>query len=183
MSIRQSPVLAIACVLVTLSGYGCDDNGEKEPRVGRLSPSPISFNGVGQPTTNSIDYYAHGVTLQPAVVIPQLVPSAACPTRPPFLAPIRVVATGEADSDQFLSEVRMQFVDRSGGFGESMTLAGSQLVELFGSARIPRLGTRSFPFTFPFGCTGERTGTLTVFVFTGDPAGRKRSNSFSVAVR
>ena len=183
MSIRHSCLLAIVCVLVTLSGYGCDDNGEKEPRVGRLSPSPISFNGLGQPTTNSIDYYAHGVTLQPAVVIPQLVPSAACPTRPPFLAPIRVVATGEADSDLFLSEVQMQFVDRTGGFGGSMALAATQLVELFGSTRIPRLGSRTFPFTFPFGCTGERTGTLNVFVFTGDPAGRKRSSSFSVAIR
>ena len=184
MSIRHSRLLAIVWVLVTLSSYGCEDNGEQqEPRADRLSPSPISFNGLGRSTTSSIDYYAHGVTLQPAIIIPQLAPSAACPTRPPFLAPIRLVATGEAGSDSFLNEVQMRFVDRTGASGESMTLAGSQLVELFGSTRIPRLGTRSFPFVFPFGCTGEGTGTLNVFVFTGDPAGGKKSSQFSIAIR
>jgi hypothetical protein len=182
MSIRHSFLFPIVCVLVTLSG--CDDNGDDNgPRADRLSPSPISFNGIGERTTNSIDYYAHGVTLQPTIVIPQLAPDAACPTRPPFLAPVKVVATGDGDSELFLDEVRMQFVDHRGGVGGSMTLAGSQLVDLFGSRRIPRRGTRSFPLTLPFGCTGERTGVLSVFVFTGDPAGRKRTSSFSVAVR
>ena len=58
----------------------------------------------------------------------------------------------------------------------------AQLVELFGSTLVRRGNRRVFPFTFPFGCTGDRIGTITVAVFTGDPKGR-RSRSLSVDVR
>ncbi len=174
--------LAALCLLSTVLSFGCDsDNGEQQ-RPDRIGPSPISFRGLGEPTSNSIDYYAHGVTLQPALATPQLVPGAACPTHPPFLLPIRVVAVAGSDSDLFLSQVQMRFVDRGGVFGGSKTLTRAQLVELFGSTRIPRLGTRSFPITFPFGCTGLPAGTLTVAVFTGDSTGREKNTSLSMDV-
>jgi len=184
MSIRDSRLLAALCLVATVSSYGCDsDNGLKEERADRIGPSPISFNGLGEPITNSTDFFARGVTLQPAIVTPQLVPSAACPTRASFVAPIKVVAVAGGDSDLFLNQVDARFVDRKGAFRNSITFAHPQLVEIFGSTSIPRLAGRTFPFTFPFGCTGEFTGTLTVTVLTGDSIGRRGSRSFSVDVR
>jgi hypothetical protein len=184
MSSRDSLLGAIVCVFLALSGYGCDDNRETEPRADRLGPSPISFDRFATQSapTSSTDFYAHGITLQAGDIIPQLVPTAACPARPPFRAPITLIARGDADSDLFLNEVQMQFVDRTGRFGGSMVLAGSQLAERFGSTRIPPLGTRSFPVVFPFGCTGERAGTLNILVSTGDASGRRRSSSISARI-
>jgi hypothetical protein len=185
MSIHNSRVLATLCVLGTLSSFGCesDDNGRREDRADRIGPSAISFSGIGEPTSNSVDFYAHGVTLRPAIVTPQLVPGALCPTRPPFLAPIQLVAVADGDLDLFLNQVDVRFVDRKGVFGGAMSLGRSQLVDLFGSTRIPGRGRRLFPITLPFGCTGLSEGTLTVGVFTGDARGRERRHSLSVDVR
>ena len=176
--------LAALCILATLTSYGCeDDNGGSGNRVSSLRPSAISFNGLGEPAINSTDFYAHGVTLQPAVVIPQPVSGAACPTRPPFVAPFRVGVTNDDAEDVFLSEVQINFVPRGGAVGEAVTLSGSRLVDLFGSTRIPRFATRLFPLTLPFGCNGNRAGTLSVGVFMGDSSGRTRHRSLAVEVR
>jgi hypothetical protein len=70
-----------------------------------------------------------------------------------------------------------------GVFGETLTLSRSQLLERFGSLHIPRFGSRLFPLTLPFGCTGDRAGTLSVGVFTGDSHGRRRRESLTVEVR
>jgi hypothetical protein len=184
MFIHHAHRLAALLVLATLTSYGCEnDNGPDSERPGSIRPSPISFNGLGQPAINNTDFFSRGVTLQPAVVIPQLVPEAACPVRPPFLAPFRLKVTNEDQEDVFLSKVQMNFVGRTGRFGETLTLSGSQLVDRFGSIHIPRFGSRLFPLTLPFGCTGDRVGTLSVGVFTADSRGRMRQESLTVEVR
>jgi hypothetical protein len=184
MSINHARSLAALFVLATLASYGCEnDNGSGDEQAGMIGPSPISFSGVGQPTVNSTDFFARGVTLQPAVVIPQPATGASCPTRPPFLAPIRVTVSNSDDEDAFLSDLQMNFVGRSGRTGETLTLSRSQLVNRFGSVHIPRFGTRVFPLTLPFGCTGDRAGLLSVGVLTTDSHGRTERESLTVEVR
>ena len=185
MSINRSRLLGLLCVLTTLSGYGCDDdNHDGHDRGHRIGPSPISFNGVGQPAVNSIDYFAHGVTLQPAVTVPQALTGSACPTRPPFQVPFRIVGSGHGRSDLFIDEVQMRFVDRAGVVGGAMTMVRPQLIERFGSTHLPAVGTRAFPLTLPFGCVGRSVGTLEVVVLAGDSRERGvRRSSLSIDVR
>ena len=188
MSINRSRLLGLLCVLATLPGYGCEDNHDKDRRVHRIGPSPISFNGigfngVGQPAVNSTDFFAHGVTLQPAVTVPQALTGAACPTRQPFQVPFRIVGTGHGRSDLFLDQVQMRFVDRSGVVGGARTIVRPELVERFGSTHFPAVGTRSFPLTLPFGCVGQPFGTLEVVVLAGDSVRRDVRTSFLIDVR
>ena len=183
MSINRSRLLGLLCVLTTLPGYGCDDNHDVDDRVHRIGPSPISFSGVGQSAVNSIDYFAHGVTLQPAVTVPETVTGAACPTRQPFQVPFRIVGTGHGRSDRFIEQVQMRFVDRSGVVGGAMTMVRPELAERFGSTHFPAVGTRSFPLTLPFGCVGQRVGTLEVVVLAGDSVRRNVRTSFLIDVR
>jgi len=182
MFIYHAHRLAALFVLATLTSYGCENDNGSSNDPGVTRPSPISFNGLGEPATNSTDFFAHGVTLQPAVVIPQPVSGAVCPTRPPFVAAIGVKVTNQGGEDMSLHDVEINFVGRA-GFGEALTLSGSQLVDRFGSIHIPRFGSRVFPLTLPFGCTGDRVGTLSVGVRTTDTHGRTRHETLGVDVR
>src|SRR6187549_349 len=168
MSLNRSRWLGVLCILATLGISGCDDNDNLDDRADRIGPSPISFNGLGEPAVNSLDFFAHGVNLQPAVTAPQPLTGAACPSRPPFQVPFRIVGSGHGRSDLFIHEVQMRFVDRAGVIGGAMTLAGPQLTERFGSTQLPAVGTRSFPLVLPFGCVGSPVGVLHVFVLAGD---------------
>ena len=137
-----------------------------------------------RPQSNSVDFYAHGVTLQPAIVTPMVVTSAVCPTRRAIQAPIEVVAVADADSDLILNQVDARFVNRSGVFvGFEKTFAQRDLVDIFGSTLVPRAGSRTFPLTLPFGCTSDFSGTLAVAVFTGNSFGRTNTRTFTVVVR
>jgi hypothetical protein len=183
MFIHHAHRLAALFVLATLTSYGCENDNGNGGGADSIRPSPISFNGLGEPAINSTDFFSRGVTLQPAVVIPQLVSGAACPARPPFLATFRLKVTNDDRDDVSLNEVQINFIGRAGLIKETLTLSGSQLVARFGSAHIPRFGNRVFPLTLPFGCSGDRVGTLSVGVFTGDSRGRRRHESLSVEVR
>lgn len=183
MSSHCARLLAVVFVFATLSSYGCESGngtGWQEERFGGIRPSQIGFNGIAEPTTNTTNYYAHGVTLQSPVVIPQIAPMAACPTRS-FSAPVRIVVVGD-DSDVFLNQVDARFVDRKGVSRET-TLTRDDLTDVFGSTLVPRFGTRVFPLTLPFGCTADVNGTLAIAVFTGNAFGAINRTPFSVVVR
>jgi hypothetical protein len=179
MSFHESRVFAALCLLVMVASYGC---GEYRPARG-VGPSPVSFGASDTSPVNSIDFFARGVSLQPASIIPQPVARPACPEHPPFRSAISIVANAHGASEIFLSHVEMQFVDRAGVVGGSMTFAEPQLVELFGSTRIPSFGSRSFPFSFGFGCAGNRAGTLAVIIVGRDSNGRERRVSLTRPVR
>ena len=179
MSFHQSRVFAALSLVVTVAGYGCDDY---RPSRG-VGPSPVSFGSFEQSPVNSIDFFAHGVSLQPSSIFPQPVDRPACPTRPPFLTTFNIVANGNGVSDLFLNHVEMRFVDRAGVIGGSRTFSEPQLVDLFGSTRIPASGKRSFPISFGFGCMGQREGTLAVIVVGRDSTGRERRTSLSGFIR
>jgi hypothetical protein len=162
-----------------MASYGCDDY---RPSKG-VGPSPVSFGGFEGSPVNSIDFFARGVTLQPADIIPQPFAKPACPTRPPFLTTFSIEANANGMSDLFLSQVDMRFVDRAGVVGGSTTFTEPQLVDRFGSTRIPPFGKRSFPVSFGFGCVGQREGTLAVIVVGRDSTGRERRASLTGFIR
>ena len=179
---QRSRVLVVACLCVGVVSWGCDDNG-RQNRAHPLGPSPITFNPFPPASpVNSIDFFARGVTFQPSVLNALTVPGANCPFRPPHIAPVRIVATG-GQSDTFLNRVDMRLVDRRGVAGGSLTVSQSQLTEQFGSNRIPPLGHREFPFSFPFGCVGGGVGTLGIVVVAADAFGNEFTRSFSTAIR
>jgi hypothetical protein len=131
MSIHDSRLLAALCLVATVSSYGCDsDNGWKEERADRIGPSQIGFNGLGEPTTNSTDFFARGVTLQPAIVTPQLVPARTAHS-----------CTVAAQSGWWPSRQRLRSVPEPGGCRLSIAkvFGGSSIrptadLELFGLA-------------------------------------------------
>ena len=84
----------------------------------------------------------------------QRVGDAFCPGRPPFLAPFNVVMQGDGRPDVFLSDVQMQFVDTAGIRSGTLRLGRPELATRFGSTTFAAFGTRTFPFSFPFGCGG-----------------------------
>ena len=179
MSIHQSRLFAALCLIGTMASYGCD---EYRPSKG-VGPSPVSFGGFEGSPVNSIDFFAHGVSLQPSSIFPQAIDRPACPTRPPFLTTFSIEANANGVSDLFLSQLEMRFVDRAGIVGGARTFAEPQLVDLFGSTRIPASGKRSFPVSFGFGCVGQREGTLAVMVVGRDSTGRERRTSLTGPVR
>lgn len=174
MSIHRSPVLVPLFLLAALSGSGCDDNGTTSVLSSGAGPSRLPFTGP---------FVSRLVQVDPAFIEPVPITGGVCPDHQPFLAPLNVVFHGQGQSDLSLSHVQMQFVDSTGVLGGLMTIPRHDLLHRFGSTALPAFGTRTFPLSFPFGCVGLPTGTLSVIVFTGDPFGRETSARMRVDVR
>jgi hypothetical protein len=169
--------------VVLLSSYGCDQKDGTEVRFGGAGPSPVGFTNFGESLVNSNDVFSRGVTLRLGTISAQRVAGGGCPGDFLFVAPVTIVTTGFGTTDLFLRHLDMRFVDGRGVFGESFALEESQLIERFGSTRIPPLGTRSFTVPFQFGCAGRPSGTLSVRLFAGDRFGRELSTSLPLFVR
>jgi hypothetical protein len=172
MSFHRLPVLVPFFVLAALSSYGCDDNGTTSVLSNGVGPSPL-------PPTAA--FVSRAVQVDPAFIEPVPIAGSVCPQQA-FLAPMSVVFHGDGRSDLSLTQVQMQFVDSAGIVGGMMTIPRFDLVHRFGSTALPAFGTRTFPFSFPFGCVGLPTGTLTVIVFAGDSFGRETSARVRVGV-
>jgi len=173
MSIHM-PLLVPFLLLAALSSYGCADDDTTSDLSNGVGPSPL-------PSTAA--FVSRAVHVDPAFIEPLSIAGAVCPNHQPFLAPMSVVFHGDGRSDRSLTQVQMQFVDRTGAIGGVMTIAQHDLVQRFGSTSLPAFGTRRFPFSFPFGCAGLPTGTLTVIVFAEDSLGREISARMHVGVR
>lgn len=174
MSKHSLPVLVPLFLLAALTSYGCDDNGTTSVVSTGVGPSPL-------PSTAA--FVSRLVQVHPALIEPVSIAGAVCPIHQPFLAPMSVVFRGDGRSDLSLTHVQMQFVDSTGVVGGMMTIPRLDLVHRFGSTALPAFGTRTFPLSFPFGCVGLPTGTLTVIVFAGDSLGRETTARVSVDVR
>ena len=158
-------------VLILLVSVGCDD------------PDNGSATVIGPSSVTAPPAFRNGAFMvEPSFLDPRLIPGAGCPGAP-FFAPISLGFRGDGRSSLFLSGVQMQFVDRTGIPGRSMTFGRTDLVQRFGSLTLPVSGTRFFPFEFPFGCAGLSTGTLNVIVFAGDSFGRESRATLHVPVR
>jgi hypothetical protein len=157
-----------------LASFGCNDPGNRHGGVNVVGPSILTAPSVLR---------SAAFVVQPSFLDPLRISGAVCPIRPPFLAPLSLGFRGDGRSGLFLSGVQMQFVDRTGILGGSMTFGRTDLVQRFGSIRLPTFGTHFFPFEFPFGCVGLPTGTLTVIVFMGESFGRESRATLHVPVR
>ena len=168
-NILFAPLVLFAVLL----GYGCDtDDARIDQRIG-VGPSKVDA-----PFVNVLDSVSFPASIEPLVVS-----GALCPGIPPFLAPLSVAFHGDGQSGLSLSQVRMEFVDRTGLLGPSMTIPTPQLIDRFGSVGLPAFGTREFGFSFPFGCAGVPTGTLVVVLVVDDGFGRERRVTRRIAIR
>jgi hypothetical protein len=175
-------------LLGVLSSLGCDDNGSATDLVS-VGPSPFASEpfdrrGVGARPPSPGLFVNRSDMVQPTVVLAQRIDDALCPARPPLLAPFNVVLRGDGTPNVFLSDVHMQFVDTAGTLAGTLRLGRPELAVRFGSTTVPAFGTRTLPFSFPFGCaSGLTSGTLRVIVVEGDTRGRERRTVRHLAVR
>ena len=169
MSVRRSNLLVPFLVFAVLSSYACDDG-----TVTRIGPTRVPS---GTRFLNS------AITVRQFEINAVPVSGALCPTVPPLLAPVDLVITGDRTTDVRLRQVQMQFVDASGIIGGFRSFDDRQLATMFGSAFFPALATQTLPFSFPFGCSGGRVGTLRIGVTAADGFGRESRTSLQVPVR
>ena len=172
MSLRHRPLGATLLVAGALLSYGCDENGTTTRQV--IGPSAI------EPTA---PFVSRATMVRPSFIGPAIVPGAVCPTHQPFLAPFSLSFEGDGRSDLSLMRLHMQFTDHVGVAGGSVTVGRTELVSRFGSTRLPAFGTRTLPFSFPFGCVGAPTGTLTVIVFAADSLGHENNSRVLIPIR
>ena len=163
-------LLAVAFA-AALSSYGCDDEVAVQTRIG--APSPPG---------SSPAFVSRAVSVRPAVAEAQIIGSAVCPTHPSFVVPFSLVF-GDHTAGFSLSRVQMQFVDTTGFRSAPVTLPRTELASRFGSLVIPAVGSRTFPFTFPFGCIRRPIGWLTIVVVAEDRHGRENTTTLEVGVR
>ena len=159
------PTASLAVILAFVGIVGCDT----EP--GALNPTPLRST------------LSNSVSIQSSAVATESVIQPSCPTNPPFIGSlsINVQATGELSFT--LQQVQMTFTDTTGLTAPQVTLPAPVLTRQFGSTLIEARSQRTFPFTFPFGCTTGRTGTVVVVVVMRDLQGRETMAEARVAVR
>ena len=171
MSLSHRPLAATLVLAGALSSYGCDVDGMTSQVFG---PSPIR---------STAPFVSRAGLFRPSFIGPVIVPGAVCPTLPPFLAPFSLIFEGDGRSDLSISRVHMQFTDHVGIAGSVMTVGRPEILNRFGSTNLPAFGTRTLPFSFPFGCVGAPTGTLTVTVFAADSFGHENSSRLLIPIR
>jgi hypothetical protein len=157
--------LALALLSATLL-TSCSDSDEP---ANPGAPSLVGRGGLS-------------IGLDRSRLTPELAGNPICPAFPPFLVPFHVTVGADAGFVS-LTEVRMRFVDTSGVQMPQVTLPAPVLTTQFGSTLVAARRTRSFPFSFRFGCDTARAGTLVVIVGTQDERGRLMSTELSATVR
>lgn len=122
-------------------------------------------------------------SISPSTLTAQLIGRSACPELQPLRVTANLVVQSDDEVTLFLNEVRMRFTDRTGLPGPQVTLPAPMLTSQFGTALVQARSSRKFPLDFSFGCSTDRTGTLTVGVRARDGRGRDRSTEILVSVR
>lgn len=174
MAMLQRALRAVLATVVVLVSVSCDEHHNRT----------LLFNGGTGPTVFATVTGPPLAIVQPTVVQPVPFTGATCPSRLAFVAPFDLSFHGDSRSDLTLTRVHMGFVDTAGVAGDPFTLGAADLSRRFGSAvLLPAQGVRTFPITFPFGCTGLLAGTLTVTVFTTDALGFEHNSISVVAIR
>ena len=159
---------ALCASLAAFSSYGCEEGSTT-----RIGPSRIASNAR---------FVSSSVSVQSTDISAVPVPGGVCPFASPFFAPFNLVVQSDGIADMRLQQVQMQFVDVF-GVGESFrTVSGAELSTLFGSTLIPAFGTRTFPFTLPFGCAAGPVGFLNIVALT-ESGGRAGKVSLRMHVR
>ena len=109
-------------------------------------------------------------------------PDATCPG-PVFVAPFNVIVTADSRSDLFVTQMQMQFVDRTGIRSPERTITRAGLTDRFGTTRVGAAESRRFPLEFSLGCVGAPQGTLTIAIGLADSQRHERQTSVVMTVR
>ena len=163
MSIGRASSFLIVALTIAVAP-ACDDDAAN------------SIGGVDTVRTNS------AVFVEAPEVQAIGLPDPTCPG-PVFSAPFAVVVSADSRSDLFVTQMQMQFVDRTGIRSPERTITRDALTELFGSTRVVAAESRRFPLDFSFGCGGVPRGNLTVFIGLVDSNQRERQTSVTMNVR
>jgi hypothetical protein len=134
------------------------------------------------PTVANAPFVNRSVFAESPSVQAVRVPGATCPD-PLFVAPFGLVVQGDSRSDLFVTEMQMQFVDRTGIRSPERTITREGLQNRFGSTRVAASESRRFPLEFSLGCVGVPQGTLTVGIGLVDSDQRERRTTVAMGIR
>ena len=162
MSIGRASSLLIVALTIAVAP-ACDDDAAN------------SIGGVDSVRRNSL------VFVESPVVEAVGLPDATCPG-PVFSVPFNVVVSADSQSDLFVTQMQMQFVDHTGVRSPERMVTRAALEERFGSTRVAASESRRFPLDFSLGCVGSPDGTLTIVIVFADSQ-RERQTSTIVNVR
>ena len=109
-------------------------------------------------------------------------PDPTCPG-PVFSAPFNVVVSADSSSDLFVSQMQMQFVDRTGIRSPERTITRADLNGRFGTRPRGAAESRRFPLEFSLGCVGAPQGTVTIAIGLADSQRHERQTSVVMTVR
>ena len=122
-------------------------------------------------------------SIRPSLLSAQRIGNTGCPDVQPLRVTANLTVLAEGEVSFLLTEVRMRFVDTFGITAPQVTLAAPALTRQFGTALVHARSERIFPLDFSFGCSTDRTGTLTVLVRGRHGDGRDVSTEIRVGVR
>ena len=163
MSIGRASSFLIVALAIAVAP-ACDDDAAN------------SIGGVDTVRTNS------AVFVEAPEVQAVGLPDPTCPG-PLFSVPFNVVVSADSRSDLFVTQMQMQFVDRTGIRSPERTITRDGLIERFGSTRVAAAESRRFPLDFSLGCVSPPRGNLTILIGLVDSNQRERQTSVTTTVR
>jgi hypothetical protein len=162
--IRRSPRVVSALLLTAVfATASCDQK--------TTTPTTINFAPASAVLVSSV----------PATLFAQPRNSFSCPFVTPFFAPMVVVVQPDGTPGFVVTQIALNFTDRSGQTQPQITLPAPVPTTQFGSALDQSRGL-SFPVTLGLGCGVGRTGTLVVVVDTRDGMGHKGTGQMRLSV-
>ena len=121
-------------------------------------------------------------TAASATSVARRVNNAACPTVPPFVAPVDVIVRVDGSVVVFVTDVTLQFTDTFGAQMPSVTLPGPVPTVQFGTALDQARSPQTLPLTVGIGCATARTGTAAISIGARDQNGHRVTGRVTVAV-
>jgi len=162
--IRRSPRVVSALLLTAvIATASCDQK--------TTTPTTINFAPAAAVLVSAV----------PSTLFAQPRNSFSCPTVTPFFAPMVIVVQPDGTLGFAVTQITLNFTDRSGQTQPQITLPAPVPTTQFGSALDQSRGL-SFPFTLGLGCGIGHSGTLVVAVDTSDGMGHKATGRMNVSV-
>lgn len=159
---------AFAILAASLLTAGCSGT---DARVTATGPTSLQLSGSAF------------ASIRPSLLSAQLIGNAGCPELQPLRVTANLTVLADGEVSFLVTEVRMRFVDTFGITAPQVTLTAPALTRQFGTALVLARSERTFPLDFSFGCSTDRTGTLSVLVRGRHEDGRDQSTEIRVGVR
>lgn len=166
----HSPTAASSVVVGALIVASCG---------GANTSATVTGPGSTEPVTASLQAPKLSVT---AATASQSIGRPACPAVPPFTVSFGLSIHHAGDFNLFITQIRLQFVDRFGVRMPQVTLPGPVPTVEFGTMLVQARSGRTIPISFGVGCGTDRKGTVMVQVDTRDELGRTGSGQATAPV-